>query len=119
MQPCLKGFDCLDHDPIEDWSPEDDSDVHYHLCLHIGPEGDIGAEYFYVEIATPQAINRQNLGSVLRKHRLVFNPYSWSSVLERVQSILSECNGSDWLQCTRLLCERFNWEYDGYQAFQE
>jgi len=119
MHPEIKGFDCVDLDPIEDWVPEDYSDVHYHLCLHIGPAGDIGTEYFYVEVTTPQAINRQNLGSSLRKRCLVINPYSWGAVLDRIQGIVAECKGSDWSQCTRLLCEHFNWEYDGYQTFQE
>jgi hypothetical protein len=119
MHPELKGFDCIDHDPIEDWIPSGDEVVNYHLCLHIGSRDEVGADYFNVQVVTPQSINSQNLGSSLSKRSLVINPYSWSAVRERVESVLSECIGSDWSQCADLLSKHFHWEFENYQPYQE
>jgi len=117
MQPVIKGFDCIDLDPIEDWTPRALEDVHYELCLHIGSQGDIGVDYFHVDILTPQAINRHNLGSKVRKHSLIINPYSWEAVLSKIETILTQCEGSDWSQCAILLAKHFRWEFDNYKPY--
>jgi hypothetical protein len=77
--PQLKGFDCFDHDPIDEWSPESDSDVFFSLCLHIGPPDEAGADLFYVDVRTPQEANESNRGMRVSQRRIVVNPYSWEA----------------------------------------
>ena len=116
--PALKAFDCIDHDPIDQWMPESDSYVYYSLCLHIGPPDEEGADIFYVDVATPQAIYEHNLGSRMKQRGIVVNPYSWENVLKEVQSILELCAGDDWSQQSQLLSKHFNWEFENYQPYR-
>jgi len=113
--PKLKAFDCVDHDPIDEWVPASDSDVHYSLCLHIGPPDEDGADLFYVDVATPQAINEHNLGRRLKERRIVVNSYSWDNVLEKVQETLRNCGGDSWNQQSELLAKHFYWEFENYR----
>ena len=113
--PQLKGYDCIDHDPIDEWAPESDSDVFYYLCLHIGPPDELGADYFQVYVTTPQAINQHNLGRRLSQHRIIVNPYTWEAVLESVRATLESCAGENWSQQSTLLAKHFSWEFENYR----
>lgn len=113
--PQLKAFDCFDHDPIDEWVPESDEDVNYSLCLHIGPPDEEGSDLFYVDVATPQAINRHNLGKSASQRGIVVNPYSWDSVMNAVQATLETCGGENWSQQSGLLAKHFSWEFENYR----
>lgn len=116
MIPELKGFNCLEHDPIDEWVPDLDDEVNYYLCLYIGLPDDIGIDYFTVNIVTPQAINALNLGPQLKGKHVTINPYSWDAVIERLTNILNMCDGDNWDQQLPKLREHFDWEYDGYRS---
>jgi hypothetical protein len=113
--PQLKNFDCVAHDPIDQWSPESEDEVCYHLSLHIGQPDQVGADYFDVQIVTPEAINRMNLGRRLAKYHIVISPYSWEIVLQRIEEILRACGGDSWEQISRLLAQHFDWEFANYR----
>lgn len=113
--PQLKGYDCIDHDPIDEWTPESDADVFYSLCLHIGFPQSEGADLFYVDVMTPQAITHHNLGRRLNQRKIVVNPYTWDAVLESVKVTLERCAGEDWSQQSALLAKQFNWEFENYR----
>jgi hypothetical protein len=113
--PQLKGFDCVDHNPIDEWTPESDADVFYSLCLQIGFPDSGGADLFYVDVMTPQAINNHNLGRQLSQRRIIVNPYSWEAVIEAVRAILECCAGDDWSQQSALLAMHFSWEFENYR----
>jgi hypothetical protein len=113
--PVLKAVDCIDHDPISQWRPESDSDVCYSLCLHIGTSGRDGEDLFYVDVATPQAIEEKRLGSALSERSIIVERYSWAKVLERVHAILEACEGADWNQQSQLLRKHFSWEFEDYR----
>jgi hypothetical protein len=110
LQPELKGFDCFDFDPIDQWVPSDPVDVCYPLCLHIGTAGQEGADLFYVQVTTPKVMHR-NPGPP--RHQLVVNPYSWAKVLGQVDDILQRTRGATWEECARQLCQFFRWEFEG------
>lgn len=113
--PQLKAFDCAEHDPIEKWVPESDSDVHYSLCLHIGPPDEEGGDLFYVNVATPQAIRDRNLGRDFVRKGIVVNPYSWKNVLEAVDEILAHCGEDGWNQQAESPGKHFHWEFEDYR----
>jgi hypothetical protein len=114
--PELKAFDCIDHDPIEEWHPESVSDLYYTLCLHIGIAGRDGADLFYVDVMSPQV--EQTLGPKLRSRSIVIDPYSWNGVLAKVEIILAQCEGQTWDDQARLLSAHFHWEFENYQFYQ-
>ena len=116
--PQLKGFDCADHDPIDEWTPESDADVYYSLCLHIGFPDSAGADLFYVDVGTPQAIERLGLAESKFKRRIIVNPYSWVNVIKEVRSALEQCAGENWAQQSALLAKRFKWEFENYRPYK-
>ncbi|MEO0415299.1 MAG: Imm8 family immunity protein, partial [Verrucomicrobiota bacterium] len=115
--PQLRGFDCIDYDPIDEWQPSSSAEVYYSLCLHIGTPDEEGADLFYVDVATPQAINELNLGKRMSERGIVVNPYSWENVLNEVQGILERCKGEDWNQQSELLAKHFNWEFENCRPY--
>lgn len=113
--PQLKGFDCFDHDPIDEWVPESDADVFYSLCLHLGAPDEEGADLFYVDVVTPQSVDHDNGGTLFSERRIVVSPYSWEAVLQSVGAILGVCGGETWREQSAALAEHFHWEFENYR----
>ncbi|MEM9444937.1 MAG: Imm8 family immunity protein [Verrucomicrobiota bacterium] len=107
---------CVDHDPIDQWAPVHDYLVYYSLCLHIGPENEEGADLFYVDIATPQAIKHFQLGKTVSDKSIILNPYSWPEVLTRVKRMINHVSGVSWQQVAEELDKSFSWEFSGYPS---
>lgn len=116
LTPHLKAFDCLDHDSIESWIPQSAADVNYRLCLHIGLPDEEGADLFYVQVMTPEAMGLQNPGRSPGRHRVIVNPYTWENVIGAVRTTLEQCAGDDWDQQSGLLAKHFDWEFEGYRS---
>ncbi len=118
MTPQLKGFDCLDLDPIDEWQPQEDEDVYYTLCLHIGLPNEDGADLFYVDVLTPQAMKVFKVSNQILTNPLIVSPYSWENVMAEVKTVLENCQGEHWSDISRSLSKRFNWEFANYQSYK-
>jgi len=116
MKPVLKSFDCVDHDPIDQWKPDDPSFVDYWLCLHIGPEEEEGSDIFYVNILTENAVRALSGEEATKRKKIVLSSYSWSSVLQTIERTIDSIEGSDWSSLSAQLSEHFSWEFENYKA---
>ena len=112
--PELKGFDCVDHDPIERWVPEGEA-VLYWLVLHIGVPGEPGADLFTVPVANHAGLHdpEWKQRADRSKSPIVVDPYSWQGVIDEVDRCLQAAAGWDWATVRAKLRERFAWEYEG------
>ncbi len=118
LSPELKGWDCTDHDPIEDWVPESDT-VLFWLVLHLGWPGSEAADLFTVPVANPKGLHTPEWKQRHRVPRdttitpIVVDPYSWDAVLSEVHRRLGEISGYDWLDLQEQLRLIFHWEFEG------
>ena len=115
MKPQLKACDCVDHDPIESWSPATPTEVDYWLCLHIGPEESEGADLFYVNILSESAAQALSEEEFARTKKIVVEPYSWPAVIAALEQILRFVEGADWATIAEQLRTKFDWEFDNYR----
>jgi hypothetical protein len=117
LRPELKHWDCLDHDPIETWVPND-PEVLFWLTLAIGLPGSEAADNFEVCVVTlaalrsdaGRAVKPRGAGSLLP---IVLQSYSWPGVIAAVGARLEQCEGRDWLEVQEKLRRHFFWEYEG------
>ncbi|WP_221033311.1 Imm8 family immunity protein [Actomonas aquatica] len=116
MTPVLKAFDCTDHDPIDQWRPEDPDFVDYWLCLHIGPDEEDGADFFYVNVITEYSLRSLAGADAVERKKIVLKSYSWSRVIGAVEEILSSVEGHDWSAISSELNRHFAWEFENYQT---
>ena len=114
MKPQLKAQDCTDHDPIEEYHPDDPASVDYWLCLHIGPADGRGADMFYVNILSEAAAYELDADALARRKKIVLAEYSWDAVMHAVDQILCEVDGPSWHEIARQLSQRFAWEFENY-----
>lgn len=110
MTPVILSFDCVDHDPIEEWEPDDAFDVDFWMNFTIGPDA-TGGDNFQVHIVTPNNLH----GKDSDRHAIVMLEYSWPSVLAEVEGMLEKCQGSTWLEMSEELSRLMHWEYDNYK----
>ena len=108
--PEIKSWDCSDHDPIEDWVPDDPSDVEFWFNISIGIKNEVGADNFQVHVATNKAV-----ASVADKRKLVIIPYyeGWEQILAVLQPMVEQCTDISWSGMSNQLSKMFFWEYEG------
>lgn len=110
MKPVIISYDCTDHDPIDEWVPEDAYDVDFWMNFTIGPDIK-GGDNFLVRVVTPNNLHGKNSA----KHAIVLNEYTWAIVLAEVDAILEHCQGISWTGISAQLSQYFQWEYDNYK----
>lgn len=113
MNPLILSYDCTDHDPIEEWVPDDAFNVDFWVNFTVGPDK-TGGDNYQVHIVTPNNLHGKNTD----KHAIVLNEYSWPSVLAEVEAILEKCQGSDWPEISNKLSNFMYWEFENYQPYE-
>jgi len=58
LRPEIKFWDCIAHDPIEEWEPEDPSMVEFWCCIAIGLENEEGSDYFHIHVTTEKMLSQ-------------------------------------------------------------
>ncbi len=116
VTPELKGADCFDHDPIDQWEPDHES-VYYWLTLHVGPPGTDAADLYQVPVCTHPGLQEWKQARSTSEHEvepIVLAKYSWRGVMDAVQERLASCRGHDWLDVQGKLRRCLAWEYEAY-----
>jgi len=113
MRAIIISYDCTDHDPIEEWVPDNVFDVDFWMNFTIGPDMK-GGDNFQVHVVTPNNLH----GKDSDKHSIVLGEYSWSSVLATVESMLEDCQGSNWSEISEKLSQLMYWEFENYLPYK-
>jgi hypothetical protein len=112
MKPIIISYDCTDHDPIEEWVPDDVFDVDFWINFTIGPDMK-GGDNFQVHIVTPNNLH----GKDSEKYAIVIKQYSWSSLLTVIINMLEKCQGRNWSEISEKLSQLMYWEFENYQPY--
>ena len=109
-KPEIKSWDCVDHDPIDEWEPDDPSMVEYWCNIAIGIEGEDGADNFEVHVVTERM-----LPQIEDKSNLLVLPYyeGWNQVLTALNTKISGITALNWVGMSEDLSKIFAWEYEG------
>ncbi|MBT8141913.1 MAG: hypothetical protein HKN88_10165 [Gammaproteobacteria bacterium] len=112
LKPIIKEWDCITHDPIENWEPEDRSMVEFWCNISIGIEGQKGADNFNVHVTTEKMLSQ-----LAHKDYILVIPYyeSWSQVLNILNTKVNDISGINWQGISLELSKMFQWEYENYK----
>jgi hypothetical protein len=95
---------------LEQWKPANPRSVALAMCLAIGWDDDVGADYFRVYVVTNDL--RSHLPR--RSNAWVYvDVFKWHDVLTSLLNILGKCERGTWDDSVRELRRRFDWEYEG------
>lgn len=106
----IKSWDCVEHDPIEEWQPDDPLFVEFWCNVAIGVEGEEGADNFQVHVVTERMLSQIND----KNYMLVLPCYEgWEQVLRSLNSKLDDVGELSWAGVSEKLSKIFCWEYGG------
>ncbi len=110
-KPEIKSWDCFEHDPIDEWQPDDPSMVEYWCNIEIGIEGEEGADNFHVHVVTERMLSQ-----IDDKYCLLVFPYyeGWIQVLDTLNLKLSSISELNWSGMSEESSKMFHWEYEGH-----
>lgn len=103
-------------DPLDEWKPESLEDTYITIDLSIGMnDGADGINYFYVKVATPEALRRRANGFLISDHRvIVIEKFDYNLLKNSIEGILKKCNRDNWDDSCLALQRYFAWEYEDY-----
>jgi Immunity protein 8 len=110
MKPIINRYDCVDHDPIDSWVPEDPANVDFWMNFTIGSGGAAGDD-FQVHVLTNSQVER----SISTQYAIILPIYRWDLLLAVVEKILDHCQGEDWVEVSGKLSRYMHWEYQDYK----
>ena len=125
VHPEIKDYDATAHvkvmgswvvDP-DSWTPRSLEEVDFNLTLHIGPKGKAGADLFYVQIATPEALraHTEDHAHILGHHHVIVMSYHWPDLLRYLKKLVASCAAETWAETAMKLSRHFEWEYEDHQ----
>jgi hypothetical protein len=110
MKPIIISYDCTDHDPIEQWVPNDPFDVDIWINFTIGPNSKSG-DNFLARVITSNNLH----GKDSDKYAVILTEYSWANVIYEINRFLEMCSGNNWLEISEKLSKFMHWEYQDYK----
>jgi hypothetical protein len=105
-------------DPLAGWRPETLEDTYTSIDLTIGTnDKSKGINYFYVTVATPEALRLRSTGFLISDHRvIVIEKFDFKLLKMNIEKILEKCNRSTWSESCLVLQRYFAWEYEDYKS---
>ncbi|KAA8995768.1 hypothetical protein FJU30_23775 [Affinibrenneria salicis] len=103
-------------DPLSEWDPASLEDTYVAVDLCIGMnDGESGSNYFYVKIATPEALRKRSKDFLIFDNRvIVIDHFDYFLLRKIIENILKKCTRENWDESCLVLQRYFSWEYEDY-----
>lgn len=95
--------------------PEESDNFIMSLTLTIGPTNEVGSNYFYVRVCTPEWLCKHQWLPELMRHTLLVRRYDLIEIKKCINDYIEQCEGADWIEIAQKLSRVFAWEYEDYQ----
>lgn len=86
-RPVIHGYSCSDHDPIEEWVPENCGEVDIYVDVYLGPDTGPASQFFTFNVVT-YGMLKMRQGNF--KYICPVYEYSWIGVEDWVSSVLDK-----------------------------
>ncbi|ACS84126.1 immunity 8 family protein [Musicola paradisiaca] len=114
MKATLRTLGC-DICNLETFMPEEVNDFNLSLVLSIGPVDEVGTNYFYLNVCTPEWLCKHRWLPELMRHTLLVRKYDLDEIKKTITDYIDQCEGEDWMEIAQKLSRVFAWEYEDYQ----
>lgn len=103
-------------DPLSEWEPVSLEDTYVAVDLCIGMnDGTKGGNYFYVKVATPEALRKRAAGFLISKNRvIIIDKFEYNLLRKIIEDILDACTRDNWDDSCSVLQRYFSWEYEDF-----
>lgn len=101
---------------LENYMPLDNESFSFAITISVGPKGEVGAEYFDVDVCTPKwLMNNQYDDVIWGKGKLIVFRYDMKMILGRIRAMFNGCRGEDWNEIAIKLSRIGQWEFENYR----
>lgn len=113
MKAILKSIDSIDYD-LESYTPEEQDFFSILVTLCIGPDDEIGSEYFDLKICTPKWLVKHCWVPEIFRHTLIVRKYDLEEITKTINEYIEKCNCDTWWETAQKLSRYFAWEFEDY-----
>lgn len=103
-------------DPLISWRPDSLDEIYFDLNINIGlDDGSEGVHFFYVEVATPEALRCHHDQFLISSNRMIIiDDYDYFALKQVIEDIIKKSKRRHWEDTCIALTRYFNWEYEDY-----
>ncbi|WEV49346.1 Imm8 family immunity protein [Acinetobacter sp. ESL0695] len=113
MKAELKSIDWCGRNPF-DYIPENQDDLHITLTCSIGIKGLDGADYFDINISSPEYLAKSCFIDTILRNTLIVSEYDIKKIINIIHTYIDKCDGEDWTIISEKLSRYFFWEFEDY-----
>jgi len=113
MKALLKSIGSFDCEP-QKYVPEDKSIFYITLTLSIGPDDEIGSEYFDLFVCSPEWLCKHQWVPEILRHTLIVRKYDLDEITETINKYIEKCTCKTWTETAQKLSRYFAWEFEDY-----
>ena len=97
MKSIVKSFICIDHDPLELYTPKDIYNFELWLQIFVGVEDQVGEEMFQLCVCSTKWIekNHTKKGGLIGLYHIIFIEYNYDKIRDTIKKIFS-VEGNNW-----------------------
>jgi Immunity protein 8 len=118
MKAVLKKLISLEiEDKLELFWPSDIHDFGTWIKLMIGPDDEVGTEYFDIFVCTPAWLKAEAVknGAVWGHHMLIVNKYDLDDIKAKISWRIDRCSGNTWSETALNISQYAAWEFEKYK----
>jgi hypothetical protein len=112
----VKGIMSTEIFDLENYRPDDYENFSFLLTITVGPKGEIGTEYFDVDVCTPKwLLENQHDNVILGKGKIIVFKCDMKMILKRIRALFDGVVGKDWNDIAIKLSRIGHWEFEDYK----
>ncbi|ABM39037.1 immunity 8 family protein [Polaromonas naphthalenivorans] len=108
-------------DTLENFWPHDIHNFGTWVKLMIGPDNEVGAEYFDIFVCTPDWLKTECLkhGFVWERHILIIDEYDLNNITAKICWRIDRCSGNTWSETSLNISKYAAWEFEDVEVLSQ
>lgn len=116
MRAEIKAYELRDNDDLSSCEPEDKQVFGFTLLFSIGAKGQVGADYFEVDVASAGYLEHLRPQPFFLQHTILANDYNVPEAVALVRKHVEALDGDSWEELASKISRFARWEFEGYRA---
>ena len=116
MRAEIKAYERTDNEDLSSYEPEDKQVFGFTLMFSIGIKGQVGADYFEVDVASPGYLEHLIPRPFFLRHTILAMDYNILEVVALMTRYVDELEEDSWEALASKISRVARWEFEDYKA---
>ncbi|MBF9143248.1 immunity 8 family protein [Hymenobacter properus] len=116
MRAEIKAYERADNEDVSSYEPDDKQVFGFTLLFSIGIKGQVGADYFEVDVASPGYLEHLMPQPFFLRHAILATDYNIPAVVALMTRYVDALEEDSWEALASKISRVARWEFEDYKA---